>query len=230
MDFNNRKSTKGLKKTRGKNEYFDPVSRQTFIKDNKGNLKMTISEVDKLQHKATMERLRYYEKKYNYSTKELRNIEAKRWKEYTDSVKKWNKGEYSRASTVGRRYERFNKNATSVMKYYSSQNKQLTRDINEKKKVMVMRMQGVHGVYNGQLYDQYISTLADRLNMEAVEVEKILFPKGLEEQSKYADIQFAISRAYDNIDDIVNQKVADGELSENDAFFIEELLSTGEDL
>lgn len=230
MDFNSRRSTKGLKKTKGKNEYYDAQSRQTFIKDKKGNLKMIVSDVDKLQHKATMERIRYYEKKYNYPMEEAKRIEAKRWKEYTDAVKKWNKGEFSRASTVARRYKALNENMKKSLKYYSSQNKQLAGDIDEKKKVMVMRMQGKHGVYNGQLYDMYIETLANKLGMESSEVEKILFPKGLEESSKYEDIQQAFNKAYDNIDDIIREKVEDKEISENDAFFIEELLSTGEGL
>lgn len=230
MDFNSRKTTKGLKKTRGKNEYYDPQSRQTFTKDSKGNLKMIVTREDRLNHKAAMERLRYYEKKYNYSMKEARRIEAKRWKEYTDSVKKWNKGEYTRASTVGRRYSAFTDNWRKNMRYYSAHNIQLSSDITEKKKVMVMRMQGKHGVYNGQLYDQYIDTLASKLNMSASEIEKILFPKGLEEQSKYEDIQKVFNKAYDNIDDIIRDKVEAEEITENEAFFIEELLTTGEDL
>lgn len=230
MDFNNRKTTKGLKKTSNKNEYYDPLSRQTFIQDAKGNLKMTISDIDRAEHKATMERLRYYEKKYNYSVKEARRLESKRWKEYTNAVKKWNKGEYTRASTVGKRYQNYHENMLKNVKYYSANNKQLSADITEKKKVMVMRMQGIHGVYNGQLYDQYIQAIAQRLNMSTSEVEKLLFPKGVEEQSKYEDINKCFERAYDNIDDIIQDKVKSGELSDNDAFFIEELLTTGEDL
>lgn len=230
MDFNSRKSTKGLKKTRGKNEYYDPQSKQTFTKDKNGNLKMVVTREDKLNHKIAMERLRYYEKTYKYSTKQLRDIESKRWREYTQAVRDWNKGKKHRASTVGKRYSEFEENWRKSMRYYSAHNTQLKSDIKEKKKVMVMRMQGKHGVYNGQLYDQYISTLASKLNMSASEVEKILFPKGLEEQSKYDDVQRAFDKAYNNIDDIIRDKVEDGEITENEAFFIEELLSTGEDL
>lgn len=229
-NFNNRKSTKGLKKTSEKGVYYDVASRTTFKRDNKGNLKMQVDEFERKAHKATLERLRYYEKKYNILLKREKDIEKRNWKEYVDSVKKWNKGEINRANTVGKKLETLTTRRNVTNRYYSSENIKLSSDITEKRKVMVMRMSGKHGVYNGKAYDSYIQTLADRLKVTPEIIEKHLFPNGLEESSKYDDIVNTLNVGMNTIDDLIDEQVKKGLISENDAFFTRELLETGEDL
>lgn len=229
-NFNSRKSTKGLKRTSERGVYYDVESGTTFKKDKNGNLKMQIDDYERKTHRATMERLRYYEKKYNISLKREKEIEKRNWKEYVDSVKKWNKGEINRANTVSRRLDNLNSRQRATNRYYSSSNVKLKSDITEKKKVMVMRMSGKHGVYNGKAYDDYIQGLSYRLKVSKEEVEKHLFPNGIEESSKYKDIVDNLNNGMNTIDDLIDRQLENGIISEDDAFFTRELLDTGEEL
>ena len=229
MDFNSRKSTRGLKKT-GINEWFDKQSGNMFYKDSKGNLKMKIDIYERQLHKQTMERLRYYEKKTGISTKQARQRESKRWTEYTKSVKQWNNGTINRASTVTRRRKQLEQNNRSVLGYYSKFNTRLQSDMDEKRKVIFSRARGVHNIHNGKEYDNFIQAIATRLNVTVTEIEKILFPKGLEEYSKYVDMKTVIDNTLANIDDLIEKKLKSGEIDETDKFFIRELIDTGKDL
>lgn len=228
MNFNSRISTKGLKKT-GDNEWYDTESRQTFYKDKNGNLKMKVDDFERKRHKAVMERLRYYERKYNVSLKEQKKKESKLWSDYTRAVKDWNSGKINRANTVGRRYRRIDSNMSSVSKYFNNTNKTLSRDMAEKRKVQIMRIDGKHDVFNGLKYDEYIKTIAERLQVDESLIEQALFPKGLEEYSKYDEIKAVLDNSAKLISDYVKEKIKDGTINEKDAFFLEEILLTGDD-
>ena len=229
MDFNSRKSTRGLKKT-GENEWFDKVSGNLFFKDSRGTLKMKVDTYERQLHKQTMERLRYYEKVTGISTQQARQRESKRWSEYTKAVKQWNKGTINRASTVTRRRKQLEQNNRSILGYYSKFNSRLQSDMDEKRKVIFSRARGIHNIHNGIEYDNFIRTIATRLNIDVSEIEKILFPKGLEEYSKYEDMKTVIYNTLPNIDDLIEKKLNRGEIDETDQFFIRELLDTGKDL
>lgn len=228
MDFNSRKSTRGLKKT-GANSWLDRSTGNEFYKDKKGNIKMKVDIIEQQLHKQTMERLRYYEKKTGISTKQARQRESKRWEQYTKSVRDWNSGKVNRSSTVARRRKQLKGNR-SVLNYYSRFNAKLQSDMEEKRKVIFSRARGVHNVHNGIDYDNYISAIAQRLGVDVGTVENLLFPKGLEEYSKYEDMKFVIDNTLNNIDDLITQKVSNGEIDETDEFFIRELIDTGRDL
>lgn len=227
MNFNSRNSTKGLKKI-GDNLWYDKTSDSTFRKKKNGQLEMIVDDFERKMHKQTMERIRYYEKKYNTSMKQERERESKRWKAYTDSVKQWNNGEISRANTVGRKRKIMYEYQKDIRHYYSSENTQLSSDMTEKKKVFAMRVQGNKGVYNGGLYDIKIQIFAKRLGMSKEEVEKIMFPKGLEEKSKYDDMKRAIDKGFDTIEDIIQQKYENNEINKSDKIHLMNMLLGGD--
>lgn len=233
MNFNSRTSTKGLKKV-GDNLWYDKTSDSTFRKNKNGKLEMQVDDFERKMHKQTMERIRYYEKKYNTTMQQARDLESRRWKEYTDSVKKWNKGEISRANTVGRKRKAVSSYQKDIRRYYRAENKQLASDMREKKKVFAMRTRGIKDIKNGKVYDDFIDTVAKRLKVDNDTIESMLFPKGIEEASKYDEMKEIMDTADDRatytIEDLIEDSVQQGIITEEDAFFLLELIYTGEEL
>lgn len=217
----------GLKRTSNKNEYYDPINRQLFYKDKNGNLQMKIDPYDKQLHKQALQRIKYYEKKYNYNLNDLREYEADRYKKYKQAISDWNKGEISKVSTVASRYNQLNENLLNLSSYLSADNKQLVAHLDEKKKVMYMRMMGQHDVYNGQAYTDFIHTIANKLGLDFGYTENLLFPKILGEKSKYAEIKPILDNSTSSIDEEVEKAVKSGKITKNEKFHLTELINTG---
>lgn len=229
MNFNSRKSTKGLKKG-SDGIYLDPISKQEFKKDKNGNLKMIIPELDKKLHHETINQIKNVEKKYNVDLSKKIELETRYWNEYKKAVRDWNKGVITRANTVGLRYKDMREQQKAYKTYYNKSNKNLDSDMREIKKIMTMRIKEIDGVYNGLAFDQYIRGVAHRLDMDPQVVQELLYPNGLEEQSKYEDIKAAIDKANETFESLINKKVELGELSDNEAIIINEYIDHAKEL
>lgn len=224
-DFKSRTSTKGLKKI-DKNRWFDPNSRLEFTKNKNGTLKMEIPKFDKQWQRQTNAKVKRYESKLNYNKDgKVKNITQYRYEQLKKAVDKWNKGEITRANTVGRVYKEWENEVKATNRFYSKDNPLLIPMIEEKKKVQYMRILGVHGVYNGKAFDDLIRTFAKTLQMNEEELKNILFPKGLEECSSYEDFSEKASEVQRTIDELIDDKVKDRIINENEAFFLREKMT-----
>ncbi len=211
---NARSTTRGLKKT-GANEWFDPKSRALFTKE-KGKLKMKIDEWDVKQHKRTMERFRYYENKFGIDLSNEKKAEKDRWDYYRKMVNDFNTGEIKRPETVQRRAQRWEKQSFKKGRYYSPENTQLKAQIEETKKVTLLRMMGKHGVYNGRAYDAMVEGIARALHMSKEDLEGQIFPKLQQEKSVYDNLEGYIDNAEKSLTDLVEQLVANETITENE--------------
>lgn len=224
---------KGLKKT--SEGYFDKISGQIFIKDKDG-LKIVVQEYDKKLFKSQLNRLKNMEKKYHVSLKTEINDLTNAWNEYNKYVKKFNNREVKWTSTVESRYRAFETIGLKQEKLFGNVtiSKEAKRNFNtlitNKKKTMLLRMSGHKGVYDDNsatLYNDFLNQFASKLGISASEVESIIFPIGFEESSKYEDIIELLDSAYYTMQDIIEQKVSEGVISDYEAITLENLLDTG---
>lgn len=225
MNFRSRSNTRGLKKS-GKNRFYDRDSRMEFVKKN-NRLEMVISDFDKKAHNAYLSKLRYYEKKYNISLLTARRTEQKRWKDFKNQVNDWNTGKISSADTVGKRYVMLENSRKTTNRIYSRENQNLKPYLQEKRKVMYMRMKGVHDVYSGGAYEEFLENVAKKLTSTKDDVERLLFPKAIEEKSKYVDIKPILNKQITSIEDLIEKRIKEGKLNKLEEAEVRDLIKTG---
>lgn len=215
----------GLKKSSDGVYYNTEYFGLEFVKQKNGDLKMIVPDWFKKEHQQKLNTLRTYGKKYGLSNKSDIKKEKDLYKYYTDYVKKWNKGEISKLSTVKYRFDLYKENFRATSKFYRRENKKkIIEHISDSFKVKVMRIMGKHGVFNGQAYEDYIQNLANKLNEDKSTVEMLLFPTKLDEKSSYDLIKTTVDSGLNNIDELIDNKVDAGELDEQDEFLIRGML------
>lgn len=218
-------STRYLKKT-GSNEWFDRRSGQLFYKQ-KGRLMIKIDEQERKAHRQLMAKLRYEEKKWGLSTKSERETEAKLWKEYTNAVRKFNKGEIKRASTVARRRKALESKQSEQYTYWHQPPEKLRKMQQNKKKVMIMRISGKHNVKNAEYYNDLIRLLSEYSKLPVSEVENLIFPKALEEETKYQAIKEVLDDGYYSFLDALENQYKKGIISQADMIQAEQIADLG---
>lgn len=214
-------STRYLKKT-GSNEWFDKRSGQIFYKQ-KGRLMIKIDEQERKAHRQLMDKLRREEKKWGLSTKAERETEAKLWKEYTKSVRDFNKGEIKRASTVSRRRRAFESKQSDQYRYWHQQPEKLQKMQQDKRKVMLMRISGKHNVKNAEYYNELIRLISEYSKLDQDIVESLLFPKAIEEETKYQKIKDEIDKGYYSFLDALEEQP----ISQTDKEYAEQIADLG---
>ena len=214
-------STRYLKKT-GSNEWFDKRSRQLFYKQ-KGKLMIKIDEQERKAHRQLMDKLRREEKKWGLSTKSERETEAKLWKEYTNSVRKFNKGEIKRASTVSRKRRAIESKQSDQYRYWHQPPEKLQKMQQDKRKVMLMRISGKHNVKNAEYYNELIRLISEYSKLDTDIVESLLFPKAIEEETKYQKIKDEMDKGYYSFLDTLDEQP----ISQTDKEYAEQLADLG---
>lgn len=218
-------STRYLKKT-SSNEWFDRRSGQLFYKQ-KGRLMIKVDEQERKAHRQLMAKLRREEKKSGLSTKSERETEAKLWKEYTNSIRKFNKGEIKRASTVSRRRRALESKQSDQYRYWHQPPEKLRKMQQDKKKVMIMRISGKHNVKNVEYYNDLIRLLSEYSKLPPAEVENLIFPKALEEETKYEAIKEVLDNGYYSFLDALENQYKKGLISQSDMIQAEQLADLG---
>jgi hypothetical protein len=214
-------STRYLKKT-GSNEWFDKRSGQLFYKQ-KGKLMIKIDELERKAHRQLMDKLRREEKKWGLSTKSERETEAKLWKEYTNSVRKFNKGEIKRASTVSRKRRAIESKQSDQYRYWHQPPEKLQKMQQDKRKVMLMRISGKHNVKNAEYYNELIRLISEYSKLDTDIVESLLFPKAIEEETKYQKIKDEMDKGYYSFLDTLDEQP----ISQTDKEYVEQLADLG---
>lgn len=214
-------STRYLKKT-GSNEWFDRRSGQLFYKQ-KGKLMIKIDEQERKAHRQLMDKLRREEKKWGLSTKAERETEAKLWKEYTNSVRAFNKGEIKRASTVSRRRKTFESKQSDQYRYWHQAPEKLQKMQQDKRKVMLMRISGKHNVKNAEYYNELIRLISEYSKLDPDIVESLLFPKAIEEETKYEKIKDEMDKGYYSFLDALDEQP----ISQTNKEYAEQLANIG---
>lgn len=214
-------STRYLKKT-GSNEWFDRRSGQLFYKQ-KGKLMIKIDEQERKAHRQLMAKLRYEEKKWGLSTKSERETEAKLWKEYTNAVRKFNKGEIKRASTVSRKRRAIESKQSDQYRYWHQPPEKLKKMQQDKRKVMLMRISGKHNVKNAEYYNELIALISQYSKLDPDIVESLLFPKAIEEETKYQKIKDEIDKGYYSFLDALDEQP----ISQTDKEYVEQIADLG---
>lgn len=214
-------STRHLKKT-GSNEWFDRRSGQLFYKQ-KGKLMIKIDEQERKAHRQLMDKLRREEKKWGLSTKSERETETKLWKEYTNSVKKFNKGEIKRASTVSRKRRAIESKQSDQYRYWHQPPEKLQKMQQDKRKVMLMRISGKHNVKNVEYYNELIRLISQHSKLDPDIVESLLFPKAIEEETKYKKIKDEMDNGYYSFLDALDEQP----ISQTDKEYAEQLVNIG---
>lgn len=214
-------STKHLKKT-GSNEWFDRRSGQLFYKQ-KGKLMIKIDEQERKAHRQLMDKLRREEKKWGLSTKAERETETKLWKEYTKAVREFNKGEIKRASTVSRRRKALESKQSVQYKYWHQPPEKLRKMQQDKRKVMLTRISGKHNVKNAEYYNELIRLISQYSKLDPAIVESLLFPKAIEEETKYQKIKEELDKGYYSFLDALDEQP----ISQTDKEYAEQLADLG---
>ena len=214
-------STRYFKKT-GSNEWFDKRSGQLFYKQ-KGKLMIKIDEQERKAHRQLMDKLRREEKKWGLSTKSERETEAKLWKEYTNSVRKFNKGEIKRASTVSRKRRAIESKQSDQYRYWHQPPEKLQKMQQDKRKVMLMRISGKHNVKNAEYYNELIRLISEYSKLDTDIVESLLFPKAIEEETKYQKIKDEMDKGYYSFLDTLDEQP----ISQTDKEYAEQLADLG---
>lgn len=214
-------STRYLKKT-GSNEWFDSRSGQLFYKQ-KGKLMIKIDEHERKAHRQLMAKLRYEEKKWRLSTKSERETEAKLWKEYTNAVRKFNKGEIKRVSTVSRKRRAIESKQSDQYRYWHQPPEKLKKMQQDKRKVMLMRISGKHNVKNAEYYNELIALISQYSKLDSDIVESLLFPKAIEEETKYQKIKDEIDNGYYSFLDALDEQ----SISQSDKEYVEQIADLG---
>lgn len=214
-------STRYLKKT-GLNEWFDKRSGQLFYKQ-KGRLMIKIDEQERKAHRQLMDKLRREEKKWGLSTKAERETEAKLWKAYTKSVRDFNKGEIKRASTVSRKRRAIESKQSEQYRYWHQPPEKLEKMQQDKKKVMIMRISGKHNVKNAEYYNELIRLISEYSKLDPDIVESLLFPKAIEEETKYQKIKDEIDKGYYSFLDALEEQP----ISQTDKEYAEQIADLG---
>lgn len=218
-------STKYLKKT-GVNEWFDVRSGQLFYKE-KGKLMIKIDEQERKAHRQLMDKLRREEKKSGLSTKAERETEAKLWKEYTKAIKAFNKGDIKLASTVARKRKTIESKQSEQYRYWHQPPEKLRKMQQDKKRVMIMRISGKHNVKNAEYYNELIRLLSQYSKLEPEEVEMLIFPKALEEETKYQAIKEALDDGYYSFLDALEEQHNKGLITQADMIQAEQIADIG---
>lgn len=214
-------STRYLKKT-GANEWFDKRSGQLFYKQ-KGKLMIKIDEQERKAHRQLMDKLRREERKWGLSTKAERETETKLWKEYTKAVRKFNKGEIKRASTIARKRRAIESKQSDQYRYWHQPPEKLQKMQQDKRKVMLMRISGKHNVKNAEYYNELIRLISKYSKLDPDIVESLLFPKAIEEATKYEKIKYETDKGYYSFLDALEEQP----ISQTDKEYAEQLANIG---
>lgn len=215
----------GLKKASDGTYHNPDMFGLEFEKNKNGEIKMVVPDWFKKEHQQKLNTLRTYGKKYGLSNKTDIKKEKDLYKYYTDYVKKWNKGEISKLSTVKYRFDLYKDNFRATSKFYRRENKKkIIEHISDTFKVKVMRIMGKHGVFNGQAYDDYLNNLSVKLGEDKGTIETLLFPTKLDEKSSYDLIKTTLDNGLNNIDELIDNKVDAGDIDDNDEFLIRGML------
>lgn len=215
----------GLKKASDGLYYKPGMFGLEFEKTKNGEIKMIVPDWFKKEHRQKLRSLNYYRKKYGISNKTDIKKEKDLYKYYVDYVKKWNKGEISKISTVKYRYDLYKQNKKSTDRFYRRENRQkIIEHVKESFKVKVMRITGKYGIFNGKAYDDYLNNLSVKLGEDKATIESLVFPTKINEKSSYEDIKNSIEKGFDNIDKLINKKYEIGEIDDNDEFLIRGML------
>lgn len=214
-------STRHLKKT-GSNEWYDRRSGQLFYKQ-KGKLMIKIDEQERKAHRQLMDKLRREERKWGLSTKAERETETKLWKEYTKAVRKFNKGEIKRASTVSRKRRALESKQSDQYEYWHQPHEKLQKMQQDKRKVMLMRISGKHNVKNAEYYNELIRFISKYSKLDPDIVESLLFPKAIEEATKYEKIKDEMDKGYYSFLDALEEQP----ITQTDKEYAEQLANIG---
>jgi xanthine dehydrogenase molybdopterin-binding subunit B len=163
-----------------------------------------------------MERFRYYEKKFGIDLSNEKQAENDRWNYYNKMVKEFNEGKIVQPSTVQRRQQSWEKASFRRERMYSKSNIKLESQIEETKKIMLLRVMGKHGIYNGKAYDAMIEGIARALGKDVTEVEDRIFPKMQQEKSTYDNIDNYIDTGEVALTEWVEELVDNNEISQTD--------------
>lgn len=211
----------GLKRDSEGNYYNPSNSLMEFKRKKNGDVEMIVPNWLKKEHQQKLRTLKYYGDKYGISNKTEIQKEKDLYKNYTEYVKKWNKGEISKISTVGYRFDLYKNNYKATSKFYRPENKtKIIQYASDSFKVKTMRIMGKHGIYNGKAYDDYLNDLAESLGEDKDQIEKLIFPTGLDEKSTYETIYEVTDKGLNSIDRLIDIKVAFEDLDEVDEFAI----------
>ena len=97
----------------------------------------------------------------------------------------------------------------------------------DKKKVMIMRISGKHNVKNAEYYNDLIELLSEYSKLPQAEVESLIFPKALEEKTKYEDIKEILDTGYYNFLDALENQYKNGLISQADMIQAEQIADLG---
>ena len=93
-----------------------------------------------------------------------------------------------------------------------------------------MRKTGKHGIYNGKAYDDYIKTVADKLDLSFEETEELVFPY----RDEVGELDSDQIKRYMNqtktktIDDVISEKRKRKDISEAEEIELQNLVMLGE--
>ena len=97
----------------------------------------------------------------------------------------------------------------------------------DKKKVMIMRISGKHNVKNAEYYNDLIRLLSEYSKLPPAEVESLIFPKALEEATKYEAIKEVLDNGYYSFLDALENQYKKGLISQADMIQAEQLADLG---
>lgn len=90
-----------------------------------------------------------------------------------------------------------------------------------------MRISGKHNVKNAEYYNDLIRLLSDYSKLPPAEVEKLIFPKALEEETKYQAIKEVLDEGYYSFLDALENQYRKGLISQADMIQAEQLADLG---
>lgn len=219
---------KNLKKINN-NRYKDTKTGIEFTKRKRNSYNMVVNKQAQRQHQNTVKKLKRLNKKYNGAfNKELRE-ENENWNDYKKAINQFNKGQKTRVNTVKKELDYFTRSNKKQNKVLSNK-KSISSIVSDKNKVQIMRMSGKHGIYNGKAYDDYVTKMADELEMTKEDTEQLLFPIKDDNEIKYEDIQNFLNgkNKMKTVFDVIDEKQKNNDISEEKAIELQNLAMIGE--
>lgn len=219
---------KNLKKINN-NRYKDTKTGIEFTKRKRNSYNMVVNKQAQKQHQNTVKKLKRLNKKYNGAfNKELRE-ENENWNDYKKAINQFNKGQKTRVNTVKKELDYFTRSNKKQNKVLSNK-KSISSIVSDKNKVQIMRMSGKHGIYNGKAYDDYVTKMADELEMTKEDTEQLLFPIKDDNEIKYEDIQNFLNgkNKMKTVFDVIDEKQKNNDISEEKAIELQNLAMIGE--
>lgn len=93
----------------------------------------------------------------------------------------------------------------------------------DKRKVMLMRISGKHNVKNAGYYNELIALISQYSKLDPDIVESLLFPKAIEEETKYQKIKDEIDKGYYSFLDALDEQP----ISQTDKEYVEQIADLG---